>query len=140
MRNDDLRIWYEQPAERWPDALPVGNGRLAAMVYGGARTERIALDESTFWSGEPSLENVPPGAPAIVAEIRRLLFAGEIAAANELTKAINGRKLNYGTHLPFANLRLFLAHGDDEWIDRVTEYRRELDLDTGLVSVSILKE
>jgi alpha-L-fucosidase 2 len=129
---DALTLWYGQPAEAWPDALPVGNGRLAAMVYGGVRAERINLDESTFWAGEPSAENVPSDGPATVTEIRRLLFAGEIAAANELTNAINGRKLNYGTHLPFGTLRLFFNHGDDD----ATDYRRALDLDRGVASVT----
>jgi hypothetical protein len=130
--NNDLTIWYSQAAEEWCDALPLGNGRLGAMIYGGACAERIYLSDSTFWSGEPSLENNNPHGPAIIVEVRRLLLAGEIAAANQLSEQIEGRKLNYGTNLPFGNLRLMMAHGDEG----LRDYRRELDLDTGIVSVS----
>ncbi len=128
----DTTIFYLQPAEQWCDALPIGNGRLGAMVYGGLRAERIYLSDATFWSGEPSAENNNPAGPALVAEIRRLLLAGEIAAANKLAEEIEGHKLNYGTNLPWGNLRLMMAHGDDE----VRNYRRELDLDTAVVSVT----
>jgi alpha-L-fucosidase 2 len=129
--NNDLTIWYTQPAEQWCDALPVGNGRLGAMLYGNACAERIYLSDATFWSGEPSLENNNPAGPAIVAEVRRLLLAGEIAAANKLCEQIEGRKLNYGTNLPLGNLRVFMAHGDEGLHD----YRRALDLDTGIATV-----
>ena len=50
-------LWYEQPAEHWYDGLPLANGRMGAMVYGGVQVEKVALSETTFWSGEPSLEN-----------------------------------------------------------------------------------
>jgi alpha-L-fucosidase 2 len=130
--SDDLKIWYAQPAERWCDALPIGNGRLGAMVYGGPRVERIYLSDSTFWSGEVSLENNNPCGPEIVSEVRRLLLAGDIAAGNKLAEQIEGRKLNYGTNLPFGNLRLYMAHSDDG----LRNYRRELDLDTAIASVS----
>jgi alpha-L-fucosidase 2 len=57
---DSLRLWYRQPADRWLEALPVGNGRLGAMMFGGVEKERIALNETTLWSGAPSDENVNP--------------------------------------------------------------------------------
>lgn len=129
---DNLTIFYTQPAEQWCDALPVGNGRLGAMIYGGACAERIYLSDSTFWSGEPSLENNNPAGPALVAEVRRLLLAGDLPAANKLCEQIEGRKLNYGTNLPFGNLRLFMAHGDEG----LRAYQRLLDLDTALASVT----
>jgi alpha-L-fucosidase 2 len=130
--SDDLKIWYTQPAEGWCDALPVGNGRLGAMVYGGSRAERIYLSDSTFWSGEASLANNTPNGPEIVAEVRRLLLAGDVPAGNKLAEQIEGRKLNYGTNLPFGNLRLYMMHSDDH----LRNYRRELDLDTAIVTVS----
>lgn len=124
-------IWYADAAAQWCDALPLGNGRMGAMVYGGACAERIYLSDSTFWSGEPSLENSNAGGPAIVPDIRRLFLAGEVDAANRLSEQIEGRKLNYGTNLPFGNLRIFMAHGDENLI----HYRRALDLDTGVATV-----
>lgn len=131
---DKLTIFYKQAAEHWYDALPVGNGRLGAMIYGGAWAERIYLSDSTFWSGEPSLENNNPNGPAVVAEVRRLLLAGDLPAANKLCEQIEGRKLNYGTNLPFGNLRLYMAHGDEG----LHEYRRTLDLDTALATVTYI--
>jgi len=130
--NDDLKVWYAQPAEHWCDALPVGNGRLGAMVYGDPRAERIYLSDSTFWSGEASLANNNPNGPEIVAEVRRLILAGDIPAGNKLAEQIEGRKHNYGTNLPFGNLRLYMAHSDDG----LRNYKRELDLDTAIVGVS----
>jgi len=129
--SSELTIWYEQPAAQWCDALPVGNGRLGAMVYGGPRAERIYLSDATFWSGEASAENNNPAGPAAVAEVRRLLLAGDIAGGNKAAAQLEGRKLNYGTNLPFGNLRLLMAHADDN----LRAYRRELDLDTAIASV-----
>ena len=130
--NDTLSFFYNQAAEQWYDALPVGNGRLGAMIYGGACAERVYLSDITFWSGEPSPANNNPDGPAVVAEVRRLLLAGDLPAANSLCEQIEGRKLNYGTNLPFGNLRLYMAHGDEG----LHEYRRALDLDTALASVT----
>ncbi|MBE2239335.1 MAG: glycoside hydrolase family 95 protein [Caldilineaceae bacterium] len=132
MTNHPNIIWFAEPAAQWCDALPVGNGRLGAMVYGDACAERVYLSDATFWSGEPSSENNNAGGPAVVAEVRRLFLTGEIAAANQLSEQMEGRKLNFGTNLPFGNLRLFLAHGDET----LSDYRRQLDLDSGIASVS----
>ena len=91
----------------------------------------MVLDEATFWAGEASTDNVPAGAPANIAGIRRLLLAGEIAAANELTNAVTGRKLNYGTHLRLGNLRVVF----DNSLEGLHGYRRDLDLDSGMAGV-----
>ncbi|MBX3012754.1 MAG: glycoside hydrolase family 95 protein [Caldilineaceae bacterium] len=128
---EHLTFFYNEAAETWYDALPVGNGRLGAMIYGGACAERVYLSDITFWSGEPSQANSNPDGPAIVAAVRRLLLAGDLPAANQLCTQIEGRKLNYGTNLPFGNLRLFMAHGDEG----LRHYRRTLDLDQAIASV-----
>jgi alpha-L-fucosidase 2 len=128
---NDCRLWFTQPAEHWYDGLPLANGRMGAMVYGGVRVERIYLSETTFWSGEPSLENNNPQGPAIFQKIRDYLLARDIAAGNELAHELEGRKLNYGTNLPFGNLRLLFDH---EQIG-ARAYRRELDMDTATVQI-----
>ncbi len=130
--NQDLTIWFREPAQQWCDALPVGNGRLGAMLYGGLRSERLYLSDITFWSGAPSSENNNPAGPAIVAEVRQRLLAGDFAGGNKLAEEIEGRKLNYGTNLPVGNLRLYMAHADDN----LRDYRRALDLDTAIAGVS----
>src|ERR1035437_7581908 len=67
----DLQLWYREPAQQWADALPLGNGRLGAMVMGGIREERIFLNEDTLWSGYPTDGNEPKG-PEYLKEVRRL--------------------------------------------------------------------
>ena len=127
----DLRLWYRQPAETWNQALPVGNGRLGAMVFGRTGDEIIQLNEETLWSGGP-YDPVVVGAHRALPEIQRLLFAGDIAAAHDLFgRTMMGRPFEQMKYQPLGNLRLtFPGH------DRVTEYRRELDLDAAVVRVS----
>ncbi len=127
----DLRLWYRQPAENWNQALPVGNGRLGAMVFGRTGNETIQLNEETLWSGGP-YDPVVAGAHRALPEIRRLLFGGDVAAAHDLFgRAMMGRPFEQMKYQPLGNLRLtFPGH------DRATEYRRELDLDAAVVRVS----
>jgi len=76
-------LWYRQPAQDWNEALPLGNGRLGAMVFGGVGEERLQLNEDTLWTGRPHDYSVP-GASAYLPEVRRLLFAGKEAEATAL--------------------------------------------------------
>ena len=79
----DLVLWYGEPAAEWTEALPVGNGRLGAMVFGGTAAERIQFNEDTVWQGEPH-DYANPGAVEALPEIRRLLWAGNQAEAETL--------------------------------------------------------
>ena len=74
-----LRLWYEKPAATWVEALPIGNGRLGAMVFGDARRERLALNEDTLWSGGPTEWN-NPDAKAWLPKVREAVFAGRVIA------------------------------------------------------------
>jgi len=80
---DDLKLWYTAPADTWDTALPVGNGRLGAMVFGMTGRERIQFNEDTFWSGGPYDPTVE-GAFRALPEIREKLFAGEYGRAHDL--------------------------------------------------------
>ena len=71
----DLRLWYDWPATRWEEALPLGNGRLGVMVAGGPATEELYLNEETIWAGGPH-NNINPEAREALPEIRRLILAG----------------------------------------------------------------
>src|SRR6266478_5225590 len=73
---DDLSLWYRQPARQWTEALPIGNGRLGAMVFGGTEHERLQLNENTLWSGGP-YDPDNPDALAALPEARRLIFSGK---------------------------------------------------------------
>jgi len=82
----DLRLWYTKPAEKWTDALPIGNGRIGAMIYGGVTNDQIQFNEETLWSGKPRNYN-KQGASAYLPEIRKLLFEGKQKEAEALAQA-----------------------------------------------------
>ena len=124
-------LWFSKPASRWMEALPVGNGRIGGMIYGGTSTERIDLTESTVWSGAPSDKNVNPTALENLGRIRELMFAGKYAEGGELCQQhLLGNRASFGTNLPMATLELALP-GDTP----VQDYRRSLNLDEALVYV-----
>jgi alpha-L-fucosidase 2 len=125
-------IWFSKPASRWMEAVPVGNGRIGGMIYGGASTERIDLTESTVWSGAPSDNDVNPGALANLGPIRKLMFAEKYTEAAALCEQhLLGTPRSFGTHLPMATLELAFD-GDAS----VQDYRRSLDLDNAIAYVA----
>jgi alpha-L-fucosidase 2 len=113
------------------EALPIGNGRIGGMVFGGTSIERIALTESTVWSGAPSDKNVSPTALENLGRIRELMFAGNYVEGGELCKEhLLGRQDSFGTNLPMANLELTFDEDGS-----VQNYRRSLDLDEAIAHV-----
>jgi alpha-L-fucosidase 2 len=130
-RTED-ELWYARPAERWLEALPIGNGRMGAMVFGGAKLERIALSESTAWSGAPATGEVNPDALPHLQEMRELFFMGKYDEAQALCKKyLPGHAKNFGTNLPLPELQFAFGH-----IDEATDYRRLLNLDSAVARVS----
>jgi alpha-L-fucosidase 2 len=124
-------LWYDRPAERWLEALPVGNGRLGAIIFGGIQTERIALSESTAWSGAPANGEVNPGALEHLNEIRQLFFAGKDEEAQAFCgRYLTGHPKNFGTNLPLPEVQLTFDHLSDP-----KEYRRSLHLDEAVARV-----
>jgi alpha-L-fucosidase 2 len=125
----DLKLWYRQPAEKWNQALPVGNGRLGAMVFGGVREERIQLNESSIWSGNPKEYN-RIGAWQRFSEIRRLIWEGKHREAEAIiAKEVLGER-PLGSYQPLGDLLLSF-----EGVGAVADYRRELDLDSAVARV-----
>ena len=121
------RLWYRRPATQWVEALPLGNGRLGAMVWGGAKHERIQLNEETLYAGGP-YDPTPPGALAALPEVRRLLFAGEYARAEALANAtMMATPKKQMPYQPLGDLVL-----DFFEVSETNGYRRELDLDTAV--------
>jgi alpha-L-fucosidase 2 len=127
----ELRLWYRQPAQVWTEALPTGNGRLGAMVFGGTAEERVQLNEDTVWTGAPH-EYQHEGAVKVLPELRRLLFEGRQKEAEDLaTREFMSVPLRQKAYQPMADLRLsFPGH------ENATDYRRELDLDSAIASLS----
>jgi alpha-L-fucosidase 2 len=120
------------PAREWVEALPVGSGRLGAMVFGGVESERIALNESTLWGGGPYDPNSPE-ALAALPEVRRLLFEGRYAEAHDLTNArMMARPLS---QMPYQTVGDLLLDFRD--IGSVERYRRELCLDTAVARTTL---
>ena len=104
--NNNLKLWYTQPAAKWTDALPIGNGRIGAMIFGGVEKERIQFNEETLWTGAPRDYN-RKGAYNYLGEILRLIFEGKQAEAEKLAEEhFMGMKSNEGDKAKwFAEMR-----------------------------------
>lgn len=130
--NTGLKLWYDEPAgDVWENALPIGNGRLGAMVYGNVEEEILQLNEHTVWSGSPN-RNDNPDALASLGEIRRLIFEGKQKEAEVLANvAIKSKKSHGQMFQPVGTLRLaFSGH------DNFTNYHRELDIGSAVARTS----
>lgn len=127
----DSLLWYREPAHEWVEALPLGNGRLGAMVFGGVAEERLELNEDTLWAGGPN-DPASPRARVALPEARRLIAAGEYAAAEALVdREMMGRPPWQCQYQPVGSLRLVSPA-----LGPVEGYRRELDLATATATVT----
>lgn len=123
----DLKLWYKRPAHNWNEALPIGNGRLGAMIFGDVKKELIQLNEATLWSGGPANLNPNPFAPQYLPEIRKALFAGKYKEAEELTQKLQG--LFTESYEPLGDLMLnYTVDGEP------TEYYRDLNISTAIAT------
>ncbi|HZG85786.1 glycoside hydrolase family 95 protein [Paenibacillus sp.] len=125
-----MKLWYKKPAAKWNEALPVGNGRLGGMVYGGAAKEHVQLNEDTVWYGGPSNRN-NPYALKYLPVIRSHLLEGRLSEAHRLAAmALSGVPETQRHYTTLGDLTLEMAHGDN-----VEDYRRTLDLNDGVVRI-----
>ncbi len=127
--------WYRQPAAQWVEALPVGNGRLGAMVFGGVARDRLQLNEGTFWAGGP----YEPGNFDVrepLAQARELVFAGKYREAQKLVDdKLFGRPKGQMSYQPIGDLLLTFPGGDT-----ASDYRRELDLDSAVAKTIFVRD
>jgi alpha-L-fucosidase 2 len=124
-----LKLWYDKPAGQWTEALPVGNGRLGAMVYGMVQNEHVQLNEDTVWAGHP-LDRDRVGAYKYLPEARRLIFEGKyVEAQSIMQRQFMGERL-VRSYQTLGDLRLRFSDNI-----QVTNYSRQLDLDTAVVTV-----
>src|SRR5689334_18544992 len=114
-------LTYERPATRFTDALPIGNGRLGGMVFGGAPNERILLNEDTLWSGPPRDENVSDSR-AVLSPLRTAIREERYVEADALARRLQGPYTQ--SYLPLGELSITFVHGP------ASAYTRSLDLDT----------
>ena len=128
--NPSLNLWYDKPASAWTEALPVGNGRLAAMVYGGTENETIQFNEETLWSGQPH-DYSHPGAYQYLDKIRQLLWAGKQDEATKLgNEQFMSNPFGQQCYEPFGNILInFPGH------ENVINYKRKLDLEDAVSTV-----
>lgn len=134
-----LKLWYNNPASTWEEALPIGNGRLGAMVFGGAETDHLQLNEETVWAGEPG-NNLPEGFYDILPQARKLIFEEKYKEAEDLVMSRVPRQAppsnNYG--MPYQTV-------GDVWLEfpelkNVTNYYRDLDIQQAVSSVSFVQD
>jgi alpha-L-fucosidase 2 len=127
---EDLTLWYGQPAAQWVEALPIGNGRIGAMVFGGVERERLQLNEDTLWDGYKRDPNNPAALKALP-EVRRLLFEGKNQEATDLAgRTMMGVPSGVKSYQSLGDLGL-----ETPGPAAVEDYRRDLDLATGIASV-----
>ena len=131
IEKDNLTLWYKQPAEKWTEALPVGNGRLGAMVFGGIEKERIQLNEESVWAGT-RINNNNPQAAKHLKEIRRLLLAQENDKARKLAdKYLLGTPPRIRSYQTLGDLNFEFSYGEEAGAG----YYRALNLADGISSV-----
>jgi alpha-L-fucosidase 2 len=129
--DNSLLLWYDKPAAEWTEALPVGNGRLGAMIFGGHAIEQIQLNEDTLYAGSPYDPNNPEALKAL-AEARRLIFEGKYKEAHDLVGArMMAQPIKQMPYEPVGDLKLSFSDHDN-----VTNYRRQLDLDTAIATTT----
>ena len=126
-----MKLWYNQPARNWNEALPIGNGRLGAMLFGQPEKEQLQLNEETVWSGGPN-NNVTSGSGAPIPELRKLLFAEKFEEAQALAdKTMMTQKNNGMIYQPVGNLFLqFKGH------EQVKNYYRDLNIEKAVATVT----
>ena len=133
MDKSELKLWYRQPAKNWVEALPIGNGKLGAMVFGGIDQEQIQINEETLWDGR-KFDRHSPKALEALPKVRQLLFDDQNEQAAKLAaETMLGNPCRIDSYQTFCDLNLKfsgLTNLDTETID----YRRELDLDTGIAT------
>ena len=122
-------LWYTKPAKNWNEALPLGNGRLGAMVFGGVQNELIQLNEQTLWTGGPVDLNPNPEAPKYLPLVREALFADSIAKAVKLLQKIQGPNTNM--YQPLGNITL-----QQQITGTPTNYRRDLNIANAVAGTS----
>jgi alpha-L-fucosidase 2 len=125
-----FKLRFDKPATKWTEALPLGNGRIGAIVFGGTEDERLQINESTLWGGGPH-DYTNPEAYAHLDEVRKLIFAGKVDEAEKLSESLMGRPKLLMPYQPFCDMRLhFPGHG------QATEYGRELHLDDAIAETT----
>lgn len=132
-QNEPLKMWYDEPADEWMKSLPVGNGRLSGMVFGGVPKETVALNEITLWSGQKNEAQEKPFGKEELRNLQQMFLDGKLEEGNAIaSEKLVGSPESFGTHVPFGDIELLFGQGSAA----VKNYNRSLDLSSGIASVS----
>ena len=124
-----MRLWYDRPADFFEESLPIGNGKMGALIYGNPDDDLIYLNDITLWTGRPVDRNEGAGAAKWIPSIREALFSEDYPLADSLQRYVQGHNSEF--YQPLATLHII-----DENTNAVSNYRRELDIDSSLVKIS----
>ena len=125
-------LWYKQPATEWMQSLPLGNGRMGAMVFGGTSEETVSLSEITLWSGAFDANQDKSFGKERLAELRQLFFGGQIAEGNRIAgDCLKGNYNSFGSNVPFGNLKITFSHPEG----KISKYVRELNIENAVQTV-----
>lgn len=126
-----LKLWYDKPAAIWEEALPVGNGKIGAMIFGGADEDLIQLNESSLYSGGPVKKNINPASPQYLKPIREALLEREdYAAANALARKMQGYYTE--SYLPLGDIRIRQVTGE------ISQYYRDLNIENAIATTRFI--
>lgn len=124
------KLWYTKPSAQWTEALPIGNGRIGAMIFGGVNEELLQLNEATLWSGGPVKDNVNPTASKYLPQLREALFNEDYAEARKLAQKMQG--VYSESYMPLGDLKIKQDFGTNE----VSAYKRDLDIQRAIATTS----
>lgn len=130
-------LWYDRPADEWMKSLPVGNGRVGAMVFGDVNEETVALNESSMWAGDYDDNQEKPFGKERLNALRKLFFEGKLEEGNRIAGSeLVGTPHSFGTHLPVGDLKIRFDYAEDA---DATDYRRELNMEDAVATVTFKK-
>ena len=128
-----VKMWYDEPSDDWMKSLPIGNGRLSGMVFGGIEKDNIAFNEITLWSGQPDPEQEKPFGKEAWRDIQQMFLDGKLEEGNALaSEKLVGVRNSFGTHVPFGDIELTFRQSGGA----TESYIRLLDLARGVASVT----
>lgn len=132
-QENPVKMWYDEPSDDWMKSLPIGNGRLSGMVFGGVEKEKVAFNEITLWSGQQDAGQEKPFGKEALRNIQQLFLDGKLEEGNaQASEQLVGVPNSFGTHVPFGDIELAFRQGNGT----VENYIRTLDLAKGVASVS----
>ncbi|MBC8872724.1 MAG: glycoside hydrolase family 95 protein [Planctomycetes bacterium] len=130
-----MTLWYDKPASQWVEALPIGSGSMGAMVFGRPAKEHLQLNEDTVWAGGPEDYINAKASPEVLEKVRQLLLDGKQREAEQVARDLMSEPLRQMAYQPFGDLFIEFPNHEE-----VSDYRRQLDLDSALVSITYKHE